>query len=449
MPSSDIEVDESRSIAGRSRRATRREDTDVDGMIDDLWTELRTAAQKFLVSTPALMQHQDKLRKQRQKRAEKRKTDISAAPTQKKAKKKKQPEPESDDEVVLVAVPAVVTISYYIEILKKALVMKGRSAKAVLDDTPQRGPFTLPFDADYPTFLSNITAALPCQVDHINQSKIEWKTKKPIKGKILPLGKATGYKAMLAELSEKKQDARTVILFMPAPVEPVEDEVPWDADAAIEPKFDYSELESRGFYFDLTSLRIGVWSAAIAQNLTNEKTPPAYRLFDAQQRIKTVPPALPPAAVAPVALALAPAPLPAAPPAPVLSLSKILLASLLSNGGGFPGLMNPLLNGGSIGPTAAAPCAIRSAPPSPVKRHTVTVDRFREFYRIDEVRRHSDCKRAGERHNSGPNPLTGRSDASEITVDLHSGSIPGNRLFTRPRGANRRLATSGVVKFSL
>ncbi|KAJ7862291.1 hypothetical protein B0H13DRAFT_2354767 [Mycena leptocephala] len=30
-----------------------------------------------------------------------------------------------------------------------------------------------------------------------------------------------------------------------------------------------------GFYFDLTSLRIGVGSAAMAQNLTDEKTLPA------------------------------------------------------------------------------------------------------------------------------------------------------------------------------
>ncbi|KAJ7079194.1 hypothetical protein C8R44DRAFT_754705 [Mycena epipterygia] len=274
---------------------------------------------------------------------------------------------------------------------------------------------------------------------NINKSKILWKPKKPKNADKFPLSKAKGYKEMVKEMRVKKDDVRTVYLFMPPPMKLVDDELPWDTDEALVPKFDYSELEPTGvsdtieqqkitfnkatkserakleetypignypnfphlrvyfdpqtkFYYELNATRLGIWSSAMqAQKKTDEHTPPASKFFDADQRIKVIPaihiptthtPALP----AP-ALPLTPAPALSATPAPTHSLSDLLFASLLSQSGGGGGLrlLFPQLN--TSLPAASQPSAPhlpRTAPPSPVKRHNVTLERFCDSYGIDE-----------------------------------------------------------------
>lgn len=72
------------------------------------------------------------------------------------------------------------------------------------------------------------------------------------------------------------------------------------------------------------------------------------------------------------------------------------MASLLTNAGGGGGLaaLFPQLNAGP-GPALAhphPPPQPKSAPPSPVKRHSVSVDRFCQDYDIDDI----DCARLKE-----------------------------------------------------
>ncbi|KAJ7934456.1 hypothetical protein B0H13DRAFT_2305554 [Mycena leptocephala] len=133
-------------------------------------------------------------------------------------------------------------------------------------------------------------------------------------------GKEKGYKAMVKEMEGKADKSRVVILFMPPPTKPMEEEMPWMTDDEPQPKFDYSELErtgisgsiqeqkitfnaatkdqrakpeekypignhpnfpnrrvyfdaETGFYYELNSTRIGVWSSAMAQNKADVNKP--------------------------------------------------------------------------------------------------------------------------------------------------------------------------------
>jgi hypothetical protein len=113
-----------------------------------------------------------------------------------------------------------------------------------------------------------------------------------------------------------------------------------------------------------------------AQGKTDVKTPPTdSRFFDANQRMKHVPNAPP---IQPSTMT--PTPLIAAPPAPVsnLSVSDLLVASLLAQSGGLSRILPQFPGSGT-----------RTAPPSPVKRHSVTTEQFCELYDIDDV----DCVR--------------------------------------------------------
>lgn len=119
------------------------------------------------------------------------------------------------------------------------------------------------------------------------------------------------------------------------------------------------------------------------------------RFFDADQRVKNVP--APPNAPVPITPSAAPTPAvstftPATVAAPSLLLSDLLLANLFSQSGGlgtlFSGLNQPSHTALAPVPIPApsGPC---TAPPSPVKRHSVTTDQFWDVYNIDEV----DCTR--------------------------------------------------------
>ncbi|KAJ7936405.1 hypothetical protein B0H13DRAFT_2448071 [Mycena leptocephala] len=323
-----------------------------------------------------------------------------------KGKKKKV---ESDDD------EPPPSITYYIFIPKTpAITFKKRSgsSKSADDDSIQRGPFTLPMSKPYSSLLSAIATALPCLPENINESKITWKPKKPQNAAKLALGKTDRYKAMLMEM-EDKGGSRTVLLYMPPPT-PMEDATPWDTANDPAPQFDFTGLEptlasdsilaqkasfnqatkehrakleetypvgqhpqfpgrrvyfdaATGFYFELNSTRLGVWSSAMAQGKTDEKRLLSSNFFDANQRIKSVTAvAVPAVPAAPVIPAFAPA-VSATPAIPAvagtsLSLTDLLLASILTRGGGGGGLAGllPQLNPAVLPPVAAAP-----PPPQP------------------------------------------------------------------------------------
>ncbi|KAK7037181.1 hypothetical protein R3P38DRAFT_3481279 [Favolaschia claudopus] len=458
MVSSDSDEDVT-VVEGPSQLSASDLDAMIEGVIADhpagillysvlpgaLLSTLFKACNKFLVRTPEVMAAQAK---KAEKKAAKRKraseeTDTAAAtetkPPAKRRSKTKAPAADSDEPPP--------SITYYIKIPKEAPApTKKRTPKPTEDDTLQKGPFILPMSASYLDLLSAIATELPCLVENINQSKIMWKTKKPLTGDKFPLGKAVGYAAMVEELKGKAE--RVVILFMPPPNKPMEEPMLWETEEAPPPTFDYSELEragpsgsiaeqkisfnastrterakleekypigndprwpnlrvyhqpETGYFFDLNATRLGVWAASMSQKLTDEKTAPASRFFDAQQRIKNIPPmpsalhnsslettVTPLAPAVPVPAIPAPAPVPA--PAPTLSMTDIFLASLMS-GGGLPALF-PQLSPANHASTPAGVPAIpspslsqpRSAPPSPVKRHNVQLDQFCDLYGFAE-----------------------------------------------------------------
>ncbi|KAJ7733342.1 hypothetical protein B0H16DRAFT_1579863 [Mycena metata] len=417
------------------------EDTDmtaglslVDQMIVDTAREVgASTVRKWVVSTPA--SRNLKLEPKRKREASSSRRHAPAKTKASSSKKRKVVVvSDSDDED-----PAI-SITVYVLIPKKApsIVSKPRG-KPPPSEILQKGPFDILSTDSYPQFLSKLAAALPCLPKHIHESKIEWKPKKPLNAPTLTLGKAAGYKAMLSEMVAKKADTRTVLLSMPPPAEPMEEETPWATGSAEEGEkkvFDYSELESTtisnslqeqqmsfnkatkderalleekypignypnidadkriyrdpktGFYFELNNSRVGVWCSAMAQKLTTWETPPINsRFFDAKQRMK-VPGADAPPPPAPVIAPPAAVPAPIAPAAST-SLTDILLATLLAGGGGGGALAAFFPQSHLAAPPVVQP---RSAPPSPVKPHTVTLEQFCELYNIDAI----DCARLME-----------------------------------------------------
>ncbi|KAJ7820058.1 hypothetical protein B0H14DRAFT_3147196, partial [Mycena olivaceomarginata] len=186
------------------------------------------------------------------------------------------------------------SITYYIYITKPVVATSKKKAAAD-DDFLQKGPFSLLISRSYSSLLISITAELPSRLE----------TKKPKNAEKLPLASDKGYKAMVTEMKEKTA-------YMPAPMKPMEEEMPWDTNEGPMPTFDYSELEptgassaiqeqklsfnkttkdererlenrypigqypqfadkrvyfdsKTGFYFELNSTPLGVWAAALAQ----------------------------------------------------------------------------------------------------------------------------------------------------------------------------------------
>ncbi|KAF8217328.1 hypothetical protein K438DRAFT_1798652, partial [Mycena galopus ATCC 62051] len=333
---------------------------------------------KFFVNTPALMEKRAKAQSQKDKHATKRKLDSNSKSTDMVRSKGKKKKVDDDDHGGL-----PIDVTYYIY---------RSGGKVAADDVLQKGPFHVLTSEPYASLLSAIASELPCRVEHIVKSKITWKLKLPKSADKLPLQNEIGYMAL-----------------------PVDEPVPWDTVMEPEPAFDYSELEAAGtsdsieqqkiafnkstkderekleekypisnypnfpdirvykdsttgFYFELNATRMGIWSSAMARGLTDENTPSASNFFDMKQRIKTVPTVptvpVPSAASGPSTLLYPPAIIPGTP----FSLSDILLASILSHGGGgtLAGLPNPNQVVAAPLPRPSQPL---SAPAPHVKRH--------------------------------------------------------------------------------
>lgn len=118
-----------------------------------------------------------------------------------------------------------IVLTVYIHIPKNAPATTSRSRKTPAPEIVEYGPFDLLPTDTYTQFLTKLAETLPCRTENIHQSKIKWKPKVPKNAQIVTLGKETGYKAMITEMEAKKLGARTVILMMPAPAEPMEEDV--------------------------------------------------------------------------------------------------------------------------------------------------------------------------------------------------------------------------------
>ncbi|KAJ7939484.1 hypothetical protein B0H13DRAFT_2300762 [Mycena leptocephala] len=413
------------------------------------------AARKFYVSTPALERVKATKKKCPRDENSSSNSPATSSRPRKKAKTKAAPIEIDDDDDDDDDPPYTIAVYAWISKNPAPTTPKSRKINPNPGDVVKKGPFNVSSKDNYPIFLSKLAAALPCRPDNIHEQKILWKPVKPMNVPSLPLGGANGYKIMISAFTDRKSAERMVVPSMPAPGQPMEEETicpdPWPIGADDDKKppiFDYTELEPTGpsdsihqqqisfnkatkteralledtypignypaidpnkriyhdpktnFYFDLNSSRTGVWSSATAQNKTDEMKPPLEsRFFDAKQRMEigNTPPAdfaLPGPAITAVAGPAVTAPPPAAP----LSLSNLLMASILSQSGAgvltalLPQL-NPARAPAPLAPTPANdPAQHRTAPPSPVKWHTVTVERFCEFYDIDAI----DCTRLQE-----------------------------------------------------
>ncbi|KAJ7799943.1 hypothetical protein B0H13DRAFT_1932859 [Mycena leptocephala] len=177
--------------------ATNYADNDVDAMILATAREHPEAARKFLVRTPALMAKQAKNQQQKQRAASKRKQDADDnddKPKAKKAKGKTRQKDLDDDQ-------PPPSITYYINIPKPP-----PSPKSVA-----RRPRTMiAFKKDpFPSLPPNPTPLL-CLLWLLNFPAITWKPKKPKNGEKLPLGKDTGYKAMVTEIEGRAPEGRVM-----------------------------------------------------------------------------------------------------------------------------------------------------------------------------------------------------------------------------------------------
>lgn len=180
-----------------------------------------TATRKFMVSNPEAMKQKAVSQERKRKRDEKK-----AASNGKKRKAHSSLDnpisSDSDDEK-----PAT-PITVYILIPRKPLLAatssKSRSKASAADDTLRKGPFTLLSTDDYRQFLSKLALTLPCQILNIHESKLQWKSKKPANAPYLPLGGEAGYPAMITDMVPRKPADRVLLLSMPPPAAPMEDE---------------------------------------------------------------------------------------------------------------------------------------------------------------------------------------------------------------------------------
>ena len=147
-------------------------------------------------------------------------TDDESSDTDMPASKRKRSSPDSVD-------GDVVNITAYIHVLcpsPPCAAPKNQTQKPE-DDYVQKGPFKFQSDDSYDAFLTNIAVALPCpSPDYIVAAKMTWKPQKPLKAPLFPLGGKLGFFIMVKQVAAKKGDGHVIILTMPAPTKPVEEQ---------------------------------------------------------------------------------------------------------------------------------------------------------------------------------------------------------------------------------
>jgi len=147
-------------------------------------------------------------------------TDDERSDTDMPVSKRKQSSPDSMDR-------DVVDITAYIHVLRPSppsAAPKNWTRKPE-DDYVQKGPFKFQSNDSYDAFLTNIAVALPCpSPDYIVTAKMTWKPQKPLKAPSFPLGSELGFSIMVEQVAAKKGDGRVIILTMPDPMKPVEEQ---------------------------------------------------------------------------------------------------------------------------------------------------------------------------------------------------------------------------------
>lgn len=137
---------------------------------------------------------------------------------------KKNIDEEDDNTNKLDASGEVIQTTVYIMIPKNQApaTSKGR-AKSQTVDPLQKGPFTLLSTDSYDIFLDKVSDTLPCRRQNIHENKLQWKPKTPKNADLLLVGGEKGYPVMVEEISGRRT-GRIILLFMPAPAEPMEEE---------------------------------------------------------------------------------------------------------------------------------------------------------------------------------------------------------------------------------
>lgn len=162
------------------------------------------------------------MEKKRAKAAERKRKNKEKTASGPKKKKKKNETDDDDNSDISEESPSV-ELTVYVFIPKKVLPgpPKGRGKPPTGDDYLSRGPFTISSSNSYETFLSKLAGCLPCRIENIHQSKLEWKPKKPGNAPKLTVGGKIGYPAMISEIRDKKSADHVMLLFMPPPAEPM------------------------------------------------------------------------------------------------------------------------------------------------------------------------------------------------------------------------------------
>ncbi|KAF8228251.1 hypothetical protein L208DRAFT_1292573, partial [Tricholoma matsutake] len=294
-------------------------------------------------------------------------------------------------------------------------------------------------DITYGEFLDAIAKSLPCpSAEYVVASKVTWRPQKPLKAPLLPLSGTIGFSIMVEQTVMKKADACIIILMMLAPTKPMEEKVFWSTDeipaAVVNQDFNYEELNTlpsteehvqqrkmtfdqaltpkrmqleehypennnslypnkrvytdikTGHAWELMMGRLNVWAAHLVRSATLKK-PPAAAAFDMNQRIKATPPnALPPNVLQVAAAPVAPGATATPSITDLFMLHMLQQSQFLANGqppaSTATGPLLPIQRTTSISATTAL-----SAPSSPSKHCRVSLDKFFEFYEIDQVDR--------------------------------------------------------------
>ncbi|KAJ7835179.1 hypothetical protein B0H14DRAFT_2590444 [Mycena olivaceomarginata] len=163
-------------------------------MVIDTIRDVPQAARKLLVTTPEL----EKKKATTKKRSNAMRQPSTSSSTGDGSRKKRKTEiiDLDDDDDDLLKPP--VSIAVYVHIPKTpAPTLKGHKAKSKTDD------------------------------DHIFQQKIICQPVKPKNATPLPLGAANGYPIMIAAIVKRKSEERMLLLTMPAPAQPMEEETAW------------------------------------------------------------------------------------------------------------------------------------------------------------------------------------------------------------------------------
>ncbi|KAJ6531364.1 hypothetical protein DFH09DRAFT_1370535 [Mycena vulgaris] len=309
---------------------------------------------------------------------------LDDKPTKKKKRKVKHTAKVDDDDDEPVE---AVDMSVYLYVQTPAppvLAVRGRPAKPLPPQSTELGPWLFKSSISYEDFLEMLAKGCRTKAENLPLSDMTWKFDRPNNAKSKTLSNETAYKVMIKSLVDRHKDF-VFSVFMPPPTA-VKKELPWKIDedegngggaplnfeynldgAAAGPSSALSirqqiagiDNSSNPYfvqlieaypvdncplfpgkriyhnetgYFDLTDIKLRVWSVACAKGIATIEKPPVSNHFAKNQTIR--PPKADNALVPAAALVPTPA------PAPVLTSDSLL--SLLFTNPNMLNMMNPM-----------------------------------------------------------------------------------------------------------